>query len=114
MAYTYEQLSEMNVAQLRDIAKGIDHEAVHGFSTMHKEKLIPALCTALGIEAHKHHTAAKGFNKASGKSGDSCAQETARRARPEGTPEGIPRDPSSDPSEEEQAAHDDRITPPPP
>jgi len=65
MAYTYEQLSEMNVTQLRDIAKGIDHEAVHGFSTMHKEKLVPALCTALGIEAHKHHVAAKGFNKAS-------------------------------------------------
>lgn len=65
MAYTYEQLSEMNVTQLREIAKGIDHEAVHGFSTMHKEKLVPALCTALGIEAHKHHTAAKGFDKAS-------------------------------------------------
>lgn len=65
MAYTYEQLSEMNVSQLREIAKGIDHEAVHGFSTMHKEKLIPALCTALGIEGHKHHVAAKGFNKAS-------------------------------------------------
>jgi hypothetical protein len=65
MAHTYEQLIEMNVTQLREIAKGIDHEAVHGFSTMHKEKLIPALCTALGIEAHKHHTALKGFDKAS-------------------------------------------------
>jgi hypothetical protein len=65
MAYTYEQLSGMTVAQLRDIAKDIDHEAVHGFSTMHKEKLIPALCTALGIEAHKHHTAVRWFDKAS-------------------------------------------------
>ncbi len=65
MAYTYEQLSEMNVNQLREIAKDIDHEAVHGFSTMHKEKLVPALCTALGLEAHKHHVAAKGFDKAS-------------------------------------------------
>ncbi|MBP1649466.1 MAG: hypothetical protein H6Q30_2911 [Bacteroidetes bacterium] len=65
MAYTYEQLSEMNVAQLREIAKDVEHEAVHGFSTMHKEKLLPALCTALGIEAHKHHTAVKGFNKGS-------------------------------------------------
>jgi hypothetical protein len=55
MAYTYEQLSDMSVAQLREIAKGVDHEAVHGFSTMHKEKLLPALCIALGIEAHKHH-----------------------------------------------------------
>ena len=65
MAYTYEQLSEMNVTQLREIAKGIDHEAIHGFSTMHKEKLVPALCTALGIEAHKHHAATKGFDKGS-------------------------------------------------
>ncbi|HUI10542.1 MAG TPA: hypothetical protein VL221_09455 [Bacteroidota bacterium] len=57
MAYTYEQLSVMTVAQLRDIAKGIEHDAVKGFSTMHKEKLLPALCVALGIEGHKHHTA---------------------------------------------------------
>ncbi|HUI64602.1 MAG TPA: hypothetical protein VL126_07165 [Bacteroidota bacterium] len=55
MAYTYEQLNAMTVAQLREIAKGIEHEAVQGHSTMHKEKLVPALCLALGIEAHKHH-----------------------------------------------------------
>jgi hypothetical protein len=55
MAYTYEQLHIMTVAQLRDIAKGLEHEAVHGYSTMHKEKLLPALCQALGIEAHAHH-----------------------------------------------------------
>ena len=62
MAYTYEQLSIMTVAQLRDIAKETEHDAVAGFSTMHKEKLLPALCLALGIEAHKHH-AAVGINK---------------------------------------------------
>jgi len=62
MSYTYDQLSDMTVAQLREIAKGIEHEAVHGFSTMHKEKLLPALCLALGIEAHKHHVAV-GINK---------------------------------------------------
>jgi DNA-binding IclR family transcriptional regulator len=62
MTYTYEQLTEMTVAQLREIANGIDHEAVHGFSTMHKEKLLPAICIALGIEAHKHHVAV-GINK---------------------------------------------------
>lgn len=55
MAYTYEQLHLMTVAQLREIANGIEHEAVKGFSTMHKDKLVPALCTALGIEAHVHH-----------------------------------------------------------
>jgi hypothetical protein len=63
MAYTYEQLSGMTVAQLRDVAKGIEHEAVKGYSTMHKEKLLPALCHALGIETHVHHHAV-GINKA--------------------------------------------------
>lgn len=62
MAYTYEQLSNMNVAQLREIAQGVQHDAVQGFSTMHKEKLLPALCLAFGIEAHAHHTAV-GINK---------------------------------------------------
>ena len=64
MAYTYEQLNKMAVADLRKIADGIEHEALKGHSTMHKEKLVPALCQALGIEAHKHHQA-KGMDKAS-------------------------------------------------
>ena len=55
MTYTYEQLSRMTVTELRAIADGIEHEATKGHSTMHKEKLLPALCTALGIEAHTHH-----------------------------------------------------------
>jgi hypothetical protein len=63
MSYTYEQLHDMTVAQLREIAQGVEHEAVKGFSTMHKEKLIPALCKALGIEAHVHHHVV-GLNKA--------------------------------------------------
>jgi hypothetical protein len=62
MSYTYEQLHAMNVADLRKIAEGIQHEAVHGFSTMHKEKLIPAICHALGISDHMHHTVV-GVNK---------------------------------------------------
>jgi len=63
MAYTYQQLHEMTVAQLREIAQTTQHDAVKGFSTMHKEKLLPALCHALGIEAHVHHHVV-GVNKA--------------------------------------------------
>ena len=63
MPYTFEQLSDMTVAELRKIAEGVEHEEVKGFSTMHKEKLLPALCHALGIEAHKHHQVV-GVNKA--------------------------------------------------
>jgi hypothetical protein len=55
MSYTYDQLSKMTVAELRKIADGIEHEAVHGHSTMHKEKLLPAICKALDIETHAHH-----------------------------------------------------------
>ena len=64
MLYTYEQLSKMTVADLRKIADGIEHDAVKGHSTMHKDKLLPALCTALGIEAHVHHDV-KGIDKGS-------------------------------------------------
>jgi len=52
----------MTVIELRKIADGIEHEAVHGHITMHKEKLLPAICKALNIETHLHHTVI-GINK---------------------------------------------------
>lgn len=55
MTYTYDELHKKTVAQLREIAEPIEHDALHGFRTMHKHELLPALCTALGIEAHDHH-----------------------------------------------------------
>jgi hypothetical protein len=58
MAHTYEELRKKTVAELRDIAKDIHHDAVQGFSQMNKEHLLPALCKALGIDAHEHHVAA--------------------------------------------------------
>ena len=53
MAHTYHELKAMTVAQLRDMAKELDHEAVQGFSQMNKDHLLPALCKAL--DAHDHH-----------------------------------------------------------
>ena len=58
MAHTYEELSKLTVADLRDIAKDLDHEAVQGATQMNKEHLLPALCKALGIDSHAHHAAA--------------------------------------------------------
>jgi hypothetical protein len=58
MAYTYHDLKTMTVQQLRDIAKGTQHEAVQGAMQMNKDHLLPALCKALGIDAHEHHAAA--------------------------------------------------------
>ena len=58
MAHTYEELRKKTVAELRDIAKDIEHDAVKGYTQMNKEHLLPAICNALGIEAHEHHAAA--------------------------------------------------------
>jgi hypothetical protein len=55
MPYTYEQLKEMTVAELREIAAGIEHDAIQGFTQLNKEHLLVALCKALNIEAHVHH-----------------------------------------------------------
>jgi len=55
MAYTYDELHKKTIAQLREIAAGIEHEAVQGYTQMNKEHLLPALCTALGIDTHEHH-----------------------------------------------------------
>lgn len=55
MAYTYEELKGKTIAELREIAAGVEHEAVQGYTQLHKDQLLPALCKALGIEAHAHH-----------------------------------------------------------
>jgi hypothetical protein len=64
MVLTYEELQKKTVGELRDIAKGITHQAVQGYTQMNKEHLLPAICTALGIDMHVHHHLASGFNKA--------------------------------------------------
>lgn len=63
MAHTYEELQEKTVAELREIAKGINDEAVQGYTQMHKEHLLRSICKALGIDTHAHHHLADGFDK---------------------------------------------------
>ncbi len=55
MDYTYDQLKKMTVAQLREIAAGIEHEAVKGYTQLNKEHLLAAVCSALSIDMHAHH-----------------------------------------------------------
>ena len=57
MTHTYEELKHKTVAELRDIAKDIEHEAVQGHSQMNKDHLLKGLCTALGLDMHVHHHA---------------------------------------------------------
>lgn len=52
---TFEELRTKTVAELRAMAKDIEHEALQGYSAMRKDVLLRALCTALGIEAQEHH-----------------------------------------------------------
>jgi hypothetical protein len=57
MTHTYEELKRKTVAELRDLAASLQHEAVQGYTQMNKDHLLPALCKALGIDAHEHHAA---------------------------------------------------------
>jgi len=58
MTYTYNELKGKTIAELREIAKDIQHDAVQGYSQMNKDHLLPALCRALGVEMHAHHEVA--------------------------------------------------------
>jgi len=55
MAYTFNELKGKTVAQLKEIAAGIDHEAVKGYTQMNKDHLLKTICEALSIDIHEHH-----------------------------------------------------------
>ena len=54
MAYTYHELKEKTLQELREIATTVDSEALKGASQMNKDHLLPVLCKALGIDTHEH------------------------------------------------------------
>ena len=62
MEYTFQDLKHKTVAELREIAKGIEHEAVKGYTQLNKEHLLKAICTALNIDMYVHHEV-KGIDK---------------------------------------------------
>ena len=55
MSHTYDELKHMTIAQMRELADGIENDVLEGHSQMRKEDLLVALCTALDIETHVHH-----------------------------------------------------------
>lgn len=67
MAYTHNELKHKTLAELRDIAKDIQHDAVQGYTQLNKEHLVVAICKALGIDMHEHHDVV-GIDKAAIKS----------------------------------------------
>ena len=63
MAYTFHELQGKTLAELREIAATLSHDAVQGYSQMNKDHLLPAVCRALGIDSREHH-AVVGIDKA--------------------------------------------------
>jgi hypothetical protein len=54
-SFTYHELKGKNVGELREIAKGVEHEAVQGYTQLNKEHLLVALAKALNLSTHEHH-----------------------------------------------------------
>lgn len=62
MAHTYPELKHKALAELKEIAAGITHDAVQGYTQMNKDHLLEAICKALAIDMHVHHEV-KGVDK---------------------------------------------------
>ncbi len=81
MTSSYDELKKKTIEELREIAKGLDHDAVKGFTQMNKEHLLPAVCKALGVEVHRHaHHEVKGIEKANLKARMHALQAEKARA----------------------------------
>ena len=63
MEHNFIELKHKTLAELKEIASGIEHEAVKGYTQLNKDHLLEALCKALNIEMHEHHEVV-GVNKA--------------------------------------------------
>ena len=55
MATTYKELKHMTLEKLREMAAGIEHDAVKGYTQMNKDHLAKSICDAMGIDTHEHH-----------------------------------------------------------
>ena len=62
MTYTFPELKSKALAELREIAAGITHDAVQGYTQLNKDHLLAAICKALNIDMHAHHEI-KGIDK---------------------------------------------------
>jgi hypothetical protein len=62
MAHTFPELKKKSLAELKEIAAGIEHEAVKGYTQLNKDHLLEAICKALSLDMHVHHEV-KGVDK---------------------------------------------------
>ncbi len=61
MAYTFPELKHKTLAELKEIAAGVE-PAVQGYTQMNKDHLLEAICKALNIDMHAHREV-KGIDK---------------------------------------------------
>ncbi|NQT25225.1 hypothetical protein HQ585_07715 [candidate division KSB1 bacterium] len=74
MTHTYHELKHMKVTELREIAAGMEDDAVQGHTQMHKDHLLEAICNVLHIDMHEHHEVV-GVDKATIKSQIKAAKQ---------------------------------------
>ena len=67
MSETYDDLKKKTVADLREIAKQHEHDALSGYSSMKKPELIEAVATALGLTEEAAPAPAKSAPKPAAK-----------------------------------------------
>jgi len=91
VTHTYEELKKKTVAELREMAAGMDHEAVKGYTQLNKDHLLPALCKALGIEAFEHHVSEASAEKTLLKTQMRELKAAATKARETGDHEQLHR-----------------------
>jgi len=51
----FESLKKKTIAELREIAKELEHEAVKGYTQLRKDELLLAVCKAVGVDPKEHH-----------------------------------------------------------
>jgi len=55
--FKFAELKSKKVADLREIAKGLEGDPVQGYTQLRKDELLRAICKAVGIDPHVHHRA---------------------------------------------------------
>ena len=63
MAHTYDELHNLTVAGLREIAEAQDSDDLTGYKSLKKADLLALVCKVLGVETLEQH-AVKGIDKA--------------------------------------------------
>ncbi len=113
--YKFEDLSKQTVAQLRKIAKGVEHEALQDPAKMPKEELLAALCQALGIEAGESpEETVQDKEPATQESEATEPPEESAKEEPAAAQEDAATDPPEEsPKEEPAAVQEDAVTEPP-